>query len=186
MVVTPMLAFRTRTRAHRCLLVLVLVAVPWIWSCGYRPMFEQPASVRYCVRGSSLLVADMHAVLALEQGARRELSRSGALGSCGRARDFEVRLDALTVTPEGIVAGQAGPQARAIRATARASARVGTDDVGEVEEIGFVTSEVVSSVAPTNTLEVQTASDTRAAAARKAGQALARRLLRQPAPLGDP
>ena len=153
----------------------------WVQGCGYH-LANGSAEVFAPELGE---VSTPHAAVAaaLLEGARAELGRHGALGA-----GPPLRIDLLRVEEraEGIVAVAGAPQARAIRLRVVGRARVGggtsSSDRGALRDTGDVEDAEIISVAGDPRLGLVGAEDAAAAAARRLGARLARRILGYPEP----
>lgn len=146
--------------------------------CGYRPVYATAGSERYCVVGASPTVADVQASAALETGVKSELAKMGVVGDCSRAHRVSVSLLELRTTSEGIVDLQSTPVSRGLRVTAVASATIDADSP-EARQQGPVEYEVLLAPQQIAFAESQSEQSARVAAARGAGERLARRIAEQ-------
>ena len=131
-------------------------------------------------------VPDAGAIGAMEEGARAELSRAGALGPGGGA--IEVELLRFDMEAEGIAVGKGpagAPLARGVRVVALGRARMRRAGSGVVErDTGDVRAGETAGLGADTAQALATHDEAARAAARRLGEVLVRRLLGFPEP-GD-
>jgi hypothetical protein len=164
--------------------VLGLVAL-LLAGCGYHLVHAgSSAGGPFAVTLGAVRSPDAALAAVAEEGARAELSRAGMLGAgAGAPAVLEVELVRVDETSEGIALAAGAPLARAVRVTAVGRARVRRPGGGPAErETGDV--EVSETVARAGSVGGAAVARDEAgrAAARRLGEALARRVLGLPEP----
>jgi hypothetical protein len=176
---------RAFAEPHWPRLVGLAVVTGGLCSCGYRSAHEAlPSLGSVCVVTGRHEVADAAATVAVAAGARAALLRSGVRARCDGGATLHVRLERLRSEPVGAAQGPAGePTARGVRVLAIARAEWVGPGGGEARSLGEAVGEVV--IAPSGEAwgEARGEADARVLAARRAGEALARRACGLPSPL---
>jgi hypothetical protein len=151
--------------------------------CGYHLVHaESAAAERFAVTTGDVRAPDAALAAVVEEGARAELSRAGALAAGGAAAVVEVDLIRVDETSEGIALGGGGtPLARAVRVTAVGRARVRRGAAVERETGEVSVSETAARAGSVGGAAV-TRDEVGRVAARRLGEALARRVLGLPQP----
>jgi hypothetical protein len=151
--------------------------------CGYR-LVHAPADPLgpFEVVAGRAYVPDAGAALAMEEGARAELSRAGALGTGGGT--IEVELLRIDMESEGIAAGHGVPLARGVRIVAVGRARVRRAGGAVERDTGDVRAGEAAGLGSDAARALATHDEAARAAARRLGEVLVRRLLGFPEP-GD-
>jgi hypothetical protein len=176
------------------------IGIAGLASCGYRPLYGgDRADERFCVVGTTPLVADASVVAEVQAGMRSGLSRGGALRSGKTYPCVVVEVLRIDATSEGISAvpggsrrespgglpispgGAPSPLARGTRVgvLARAWVERAAGAVHERETGDLRTADVMQAEGDAR-LEAFRLDDALRAAARRLGQRLARRVLGEP------
>jgi hypothetical protein len=155
--------------------------------CGYRPARSFYGAHGFAVAPGPVHVSDAEAALALEAGARVELSRHGALANCAPSDDdcatLVVELLRIDEVTEGVSVGAGSPLGGGTRITASGRA---TTFRGSARETTAEVSASEVSAAPSNAAtDVIRRSEGARRAARRLGERLVRIALRMPEPSGD-
>lgn len=153
-------------------------------ACGYQSSRPSSAERGWCVTSGDEPATHPQAVAALEFGVRDALAAQGLLASCGDGPTLMIQVIDVRFESMGVVASEQAAHSRATRISVSAVGHVLGE--GEAQDVGRVDEHYVVGTGATAASQQHVIDAGVVTAARRAGEALVKRLLGEPVPAASP
>lgn len=166
------------------LAVLVLWVAFVVCACGYQSARPAAGERGWCVKSGDEPATHPQAVAALEFGVRDALAAHASLASCEDGPTLLIQVVDVRLESMGVVASEQAALSRATRVSVSAVGHVLGE--GEPQDVGMVEEHHVVGTGATAASQQHAIDAGVVTAARRAGEALVKRLLGEPVPATHP